>query len=65
MIDRPVAFAPAPTVKAGQRGDALQQGRLPSPVLADDDRNRPLEAQRELIPQKRQAERIRLAVGHA
>src|ERR1700722_4882307 len=63
VIDRPVALAAASLVVPRHYRDALQQGRLPRPVLADDDGDRPIEILLEIIAQERQAERIGLAIG--
>ena len=47
-----------------QYGDAFQQGGFAGAILADDDRDRPVETQFEIIAQQGQAERIGLAVGN-
>ncbi len=63
MIDRPIALAAAGFVVAGEHRDALQQRRFPGAVFADDDGDGAIQVQLEIIAQKRQAERIGLAVG--
>ena len=45
VLGRPVALAATGTVIAGERGDRLEQRRLPRAVLADDDGDRPIEGE--------------------
>jgi hypothetical protein len=63
MIDRRVALAAARFIVTGQHGDALQQSGFAGAVLADDDGDRAIEAQLEIVVQQRQAKRVALAVG--
>ena len=65
VIDRPIAFAAARPVVPRQRGDAFEQGRFSGAVLAGNDGDRSVEVQFKTVPQKRQAERIGLALGCA
>ena len=65
MIDRHIALAAAGFVVAGEHGDAFEQRGLAGAVFADDDGDRPVEAQFEIVVQERQAERIGRAVGDA
>ncbi len=65
MIDRPIALAAAGFVISGEHGDAFQQRGFAGAVLTDDDRDRPIKAQFEIIVQKGQAKRIGRAVGDA
>ena len=58
MIDRTIALAAARFVIASQYGDPFEQCGFAGAVLAGDDGNRPIEAQLEIIQQKRQTERI-------
>jgi hypothetical protein len=63
VIDRPITFAAAGFVIAGEHGDAFEQGGFAGPVLTDDDRDRTIEAQLKIVMQQRQAERISLAIS--
>ena len=63
MIDRHVSLAAAGFVIAGEHGDAFQQRGFAGAVFADDDGDRPVEIQLEIVAQERQAERIGRAVG--
>src|SRR5712671_6900751 len=65
MVDGPVALAAAGVVKAGEHRDPLKQSGFAAAVFTDDDGDRPVEAQLEVIVQERQTKRIRLAVGDA
>ena len=58
MIDRPITLAAAGLVIARQHGDPFQQGGFTGAIFANDDGDRPVEAQLEIIAQERQAERI-------
>src|SRR5262245_28837323 len=58
MIDRHVAFAAAGFVVAGEHGDAFEQRGFTGTVLADDDGDRLVERELELVTQERQAIRI-------
>src|SRR5216684_4379136 len=62
MIDGPMALAAAGFVISGEHGYSFQQRRLAGAVFTDDDRDRPVETQFEVIVQERQAERIGRAV---
>jgi hypothetical protein len=63
VIDRPVALAAAGFVIAREHRDAFEQRRFASTVLTDDDGDRPVETQLEVVAQERQAERIGHTVG--
>ena len=63
MIDRPMAFAAAGFVIAGQHGDAFEQGGFAGAVFAGDDGDWPVETHLELVAQERQAERIGRRIG--
>jgi hypothetical protein len=63
VVDRCISLAAAGFVVTGEHGNAFQQGGFAGAVLADDDRDRPVETQLEIIAQQGQAERIGLAVG--
>ncbi len=65
MIDRHVALAAAGFVIAGQHRDPFEEGGFAGAVFADDDGDRPVETQFEIIAQERQAERIGRAIGDA
>src|SRR5258707_4502660 len=65
MVDGPVALAAAGVVKACENGDPLEQSGFAGAVYTDDDGDRPIEAQLEVIVQKRQTKRMRLALGDA
>src|SRR5258707_3048917 len=58
MVDGPISLAAAGFVISGKHGDTLKQGRLAGAVFTDDDGDRPIETQFEVIVQERQAERI-------
>src|SRR5207237_496228 len=62
MIDRHVTLASARIVVAAKRGDALEYGRLPGAVLSNDDRDRGVEGELEIIREDRQAKRISRAI---
>lgn len=62
MIDRRITLAAAGLVITDEDADAFQQSRFAGAVLADDDGDGAIEVKRELIVQKRQAERIGLAI---
>jgi len=63
MVDRHVSLAAAGFVIAGEHRDTFEQGRLSGAVFADDDRDRAIKAQFEIVAQHGKAERIGLAVG--
>jgi hypothetical protein len=65
MIDRSIALAAAGFVIPGEHGYSFQQRRLAGAVFTNDDRDRPIKTQLEIIVQERQAERIGRAVGDA
>src|SRR5437879_650442 len=65
MIDGPIALAAAGFVKSRENGDPFKQGGFTGAVFTDDDRDRPVETQLEIVSQERKAERIRRAVGNA
>jgi hypothetical protein len=65
MIDRPVSLAAAGFVIAGEHGDPFQQRGFAGAVFADDDRDRAVETEFEIVPQQGKAERIGLAVLNA
>jgi len=65
MIDRPIALAAAGFVISGEHRDAFKQSGFSGPVLTDDNGNRPVETQFEIIVQERKAERIGRAVVDA
>jgi hypothetical protein len=62
VVDRPITPAPAGLVIAGQHGNSFQQRRFAGAVFADDDGDRTVESQLEVVTQERKAERIGLAV---
>ena len=64
MIDRHVALAAAGFVVSGEHGNPFQQRRFAGTVFADDDRDRPVETQFEIIAQQREAKRIGFAIGN-
>jgi hypothetical protein len=55
MIDRHISQPASGLVIASEHGDPFQQGGLSRTVLTDDDRDRPVETQFEIIAQERQA----------
>ena len=65
MIDRHIALAAAGFIISGEHRYSLQQRGLPGAVFADNDGDGAIEAQLEIIPKKRQAERIGVTVGNA
>jgi hypothetical protein len=65
MINRPIAPAAPGLVIAGQHGYSFKQRRLPRAVLTDDDGDRPVKTQLEVVAQEWQAERIGRAVVDA
>src|ERR1700730_10263709 len=65
MIDRHVPLAAAGFVISGEHGYSFQQRGLAGAVLADDDGDRPIKTQLEIVVQERKAERIGRAVGDA
>src|ERR1700682_6020163 len=65
MVDRPVALAAAGVVIAGEHRDPLEQGGFAAAVFTDDDGDRPVETQLEVIVQEWQTERIGGAVWNA
>src|SRR6202048_4979511 len=65
MVDGPEALAAAGVVIAGEHRDPLEQSGFAAAVFTDDDGDRLVEAQLEVIVQERKAERIRLAAGDA
>src|ERR1700753_4306755 len=65
VINRPIAFAAAGLVIAGQNGNALQQGGLAGTIFADNDGDRPGETQLKIVAQEWKTEWIGLAVGNA
>jgi hypothetical protein len=65
MIDRRIALAAASLVIARERGDPLQQRRFAGAVLADNDGDGVLEAEFEVVAQKRKTKRIGRAIGNA
>ena len=65
MIDRPITLAAAGLIIAGEHRDPLEQSGFAGTVFADDDGDGAIQAQLEIVPQERKAERIGLAVGDA
>jgi hypothetical protein len=65
VIDGRVALAAPGLIVARQHRKSLQQRRFAGAVLADDDGDGAIEAEREIVVQEWQAERIGLAVGNA
>src|ERR1700681_1164576 len=65
MIDGPVALATAGFVIFGEHRDAFKQSGFAGGVFTDDDGDRPVETQFEIIAQERKTKRIRLAVVDA
>jgi hypothetical protein len=65
MVHRTVTLAAAGFVISGKYGDPFEHGGFAGAVLADDDGDRPIEAEFEFVLQKRKAKRIGLAVGDA
>jgi hypothetical protein len=65
MIDRHVAFAATSLVISRQHRNAFQQGRFAGAVFTGNDGDGPIEDKLEIVLQKRQAERIGLAIGNA
>jgi hypothetical protein len=65
VVDRHIALPAAGIVKSRKRGDPFQKRRFARAVLADNDRDRALETQFEIIAQQWEAERIGLAIGDA
>ncbi len=53
MIDGPITLAAAGFVVTGEDGNSFQQSRFTGTVLADDDGDRPVEAQLEFVVQER------------
>src|SRR5262245_8344279 len=62
MIDRPVVLAAAGVIVACERSDAFEQRRFAGTVLADNDGDRPVETDFEVVAKERQAIRIGLAI---
>src|SRR5258707_5483521 len=62
MIDRHITFAAAGFVISREHRDPLEQSGFAAAVFADDDGDRPVETQLEIIVQERKAEWIGLAV---
>ena len=65
VIDRHVALAAAGFVVAGEHGDAFKKCGFARAVLADDDGDRLVKTQFEIVAQQGKAERIGLAVRDA
>src|SRR6266851_10458827 len=65
MIDRHIALAAAGFVIAGEHADPLEQSGFSGAVFTDDDGDRPIETQLELVQQEWQTKRIGCAVGDA
>ena len=63
MVDRHVALAAAGLVVAGEHGDAFEKCGFARAVLADDDSDRLVKTQFEIVAQQGKAERIGFAVG--
>ena len=51
MIDRPVSLAAAGFVIAGEHRDPFEQGGFAGAIFTDDDGDRPVETQFEIIAQ--------------
>jgi hypothetical protein len=62
MIDRPITFAAAGFVISREHGYSFEERGFAAAVFTDDDGDRPVETQFEIIVQERKAERVRLAV---
>ena len=63
MIDRHIPLGAAGFVEPGKDGNPFEQRRFACTVLPDDDRDRPVETEFEIIAQQREAERIGVAIG--
>jgi len=63
VVDRHVALATAGFIVAGEHGDAFKKCGFARAVLADDDGDRLVKTQFEIIAQQGKAERIGLAAG--
>jgi hypothetical protein len=62
MIDRPIALAAAGFVISREHGYSFQQRGFAGAVFTDDDGDRSIETQLEVVAQERKAERIGRAV---
>src|SRR6266852_3465359 len=65
MIDGHIALAAAGFVIASEHGNPFKKSGFAGAVFADDDGDRPVETQFEIILQERKTERIGRAVGDA
>src|SRR5713226_7437654 len=63
MVDSQIALAADVSVPAGDHRDPFQKSQFAAAEYADDDRDRPVETEFEIIAQLRQAERIGLTAG--
>jgi hypothetical protein len=63
VVNRHVPLAAAGLVVAGEHGDAFKKCGFARAVLADDDGDRLVKTQFEIVAQQGKAERIGLAIG--